>query len=101
LNESWFITMEQAREIVEEWRVDYSTARAHNSLEYMMPDGQQQLRVSPPTIITRYRGRGPCIAQASALSLQFHRGATLSRLFNFHDHFCRHPSEERVAAEPF
>lgn len=38
LNENWFMTLEQAREIVEEWRVDYNTARPHSSLEYMTPE---------------------------------------------------------------
>jgi len=38
LNENWFMTLEQAREIVEEWRVDYNTERPHSSLEYMTPE---------------------------------------------------------------
>jgi putative transposase len=38
LNENWFMTLEQAREIVEEWRVDYNTERPHSSLDYMTPE---------------------------------------------------------------
>lgn len=32
------MTLEQARETVEEWRVEYNTVRLHSSLEYMTPE---------------------------------------------------------------
>ncbi len=51
LNENWFMTLEQAREIVEAWRVDYNTERPHSSLEYMTPEEfirQELSKVSTP-----------------------------------------------------
>ena len=38
LNENWFLTLEHARRIVEEWRIDYNTARPHSSLGYLTPE---------------------------------------------------------------
>jgi len=32
------LTLEHARRIVEEWRVDYNTARPHSSLGYLTPE---------------------------------------------------------------
>lgn len=37
LNEHWFITMEQARRIIEEWRIEYNTERPHSSLGDLTP----------------------------------------------------------------
>jgi putative transposase len=39
LNENWFLSLEQARRIVEAWRVDYNQQRPHSSLGYLMPEG--------------------------------------------------------------
>jgi putative transposase len=38
LNENWFLSIEHARRIVEEWRIDYNTARPHSSLGNMTPE---------------------------------------------------------------
>jgi putative transposase len=38
LNEHWFMTLDNARKIIEEWRIDYNTKRPHSSLEYMTPE---------------------------------------------------------------
>lgn len=38
LNEHWFITMAQAREIIERWRIEYNTERPHSSLENRTPE---------------------------------------------------------------
>lgn len=37
LNEHWFTTMEQAREIIENWRIDYNEDRPHSSLGHLTP----------------------------------------------------------------
>jgi putative transposase len=37
LNEHWFITMAQARRIIEEWRIEYNTERPHSSLRDLTP----------------------------------------------------------------
>lgn len=38
LNLHWFVSLEEARRIIESWRIDYNTARPHSSLEYMTPE---------------------------------------------------------------
>lgn len=38
LNENWFLSLDQARRIVEAWRVDYNTRRPHSSLGYLTPE---------------------------------------------------------------
>ncbi len=38
LNEHWFVTMMQARRIIEAWRVQYNTERSHNSPGDLIPE---------------------------------------------------------------
>ncbi len=38
LNQNWFVSMAEARQIIEAWRVDYNTARPHSSLGYRTPE---------------------------------------------------------------
>ena len=37
LNENWFISVREAREIIESWRKDYNEARPHSSLNGLTP----------------------------------------------------------------
>jgi putative transposase len=37
LNQNWFVGLEEARRIIEAWRVDYNTVRPHSSLGYRTP----------------------------------------------------------------
>ena len=37
LNENWFITLRDAREAIEAWRIDYNDVRPHSSLGYLSP----------------------------------------------------------------
>jgi len=37
LNEHWFVTMAQARRIIEAWRIEYNTERTHSSLANLTP----------------------------------------------------------------
>jgi putative transposase len=37
LNENWFISMNQARELIENWRIDYNEGRPHTSLGGLTP----------------------------------------------------------------
>jgi len=37
LNSHWFMSMEDARQIIEEWRYDYNEARPHSSLGQLTP----------------------------------------------------------------
>jgi putative transposase len=38
LNEHWFMSMEHARRVIEEWRIDYNSERPHSSLGYLTPE---------------------------------------------------------------
>jgi len=37
LNQNWFASLDEARRIIEAWRVDYNTVRPHSSLGYRTP----------------------------------------------------------------
>jgi putative transposase len=37
LNQHWFLGLDDARQIIEAWRVDYNTVRPHSSLDNMSP----------------------------------------------------------------
>jgi putative transposase len=37
LNQHWFISLEEAREVIEEWREDYNQQRPHSSLKQQTP----------------------------------------------------------------
>jgi putative transposase len=38
LNQHWFVSLAQARRVVDAWRQDYNQARPHSSLGYLTPD---------------------------------------------------------------
>ena len=38
LNESWFISLDDAKKVIEEWRIDYNKERPHSSLGNMTPE---------------------------------------------------------------
>ena len=38
LNDHWFITVDQARRIIESWRIEYNTERPHSSLGNLTPE---------------------------------------------------------------
>ena len=38
LNQHWFTSIGEAREIIEDWRIDYNTERPHSSLKYQTPE---------------------------------------------------------------
>lgn len=38
LNEHWFVTIAQARRVIEAWRIEYNTERMHSSLGYLTPE---------------------------------------------------------------
>lgn len=49
LNEHWFLTLEDARETIESWRLDYNQMRPHSSLGYRTPDEFARALGVPPT----------------------------------------------------
>jgi putative transposase len=38
LNEHWFLTLDDARETIEDWRTDYNQVRPHSALGYRTPE---------------------------------------------------------------
>jgi putative transposase len=38
LNQNWFVSLEDARRIIEAWRADYNAVRPHSSLGYQTPE---------------------------------------------------------------
>lgn len=42
LNQHWFLSLAQARRVVERWRLDYNQARPHSSLGYLTPEEYAQ-----------------------------------------------------------
>lgn len=38
LNEHWFLTLDDARETIEAWRIDYNQVRPHSALGYLTPE---------------------------------------------------------------
>ena len=38
LNQHWFTSIGEARQIIEDWRIDYNTERPHSSLKYQTPE---------------------------------------------------------------
>jgi len=38
LNENWFINLDDARQKIEEWRMDYNQRRPHSALDYLTPE---------------------------------------------------------------
>ena len=37
LSEHWFLTLDDARETIESWRIDYNQVRPHSALGYLTP----------------------------------------------------------------
>ena len=37
LNEQWFLALDDARETIESWRIDYNQVRPHSALGYLTP----------------------------------------------------------------
>ena len=49
LNEHWFTSLRDARQIIEDWRIDYNTNRPHSGLDY----------ATPSEFASRYQGHAP------------------------------------------
>jgi len=60
LNDHWFISVQQARVIIEAWRKDYNELRPHSSL------GQ----LSPNAFAAANRGSGQTAQQAKVIQLR-------------------------------
>jgi len=45
LNVNWFLSLEDARNKIETWRVDYNEYRPHSSLDYKTPDAFTRSRL--------------------------------------------------------
>jgi putative transposase len=43
LNEHWFMTLQHARQVIENWRIEYNTEREHSSLGKLTPQEYAQM----------------------------------------------------------
>jgi putative transposase len=52
LNENWFMSIEHARRVIEDWRLDYNQVRPHSALGYLTPQEfmDQEHKKSPTGI---------------------------------------------------
>ncbi len=50
LNENWFESLAEAREVVEAWRVDYNRTRPHSSLGYRTPEEFAAEQIALPSL---------------------------------------------------
>ena len=46
LNEHWFVTLEQARRLIEKWRIEYNTERPHSSLGQLTPEEYAEISLA-------------------------------------------------------
>ena len=55
LNELWFVTLADARRIIEAWWVEYNTERPHSALGYLTPEAfeQRTLTAAEPVGLSR------------------------------------------------
>ena len=76
LSQSWYTSLEDARQIIEAWRTDYNSIRPHSSLGYLTPEEYAATAASrpasPPTPVVSHR---PAWAQTD---MQETRNANLS-----------------------
>ncbi|MFC1496302.1 IS3 family transposase [Candidatus Margulisiibacteriota bacterium] len=49
LNENWFISLDHARQVIEDWRIDYNQVRPHSSLGDLTPEEFIQKEVNMAT----------------------------------------------------
>ena len=65
MNEHWFISLTDAKAIIEAWRVDYNTVRPHASLGQQTPSAYAEAASAGPK-----PGCGACSAAALATTDQ-------------------------------
>ena len=61
LNENWFGSLNEARGVIETWRVDYNRARPHSALGYQTPEefaAEQAALLALPPGDGRTQGKG-------------------------------------------
>ena len=64
LNQNWFVSLAEARQVIEAWRVDYNTARPHSSLGYRNPAATSTGRTSESIPhISNYDGQVSSVAK--------------------------------------
>jgi putative transposase len=70
LNESWFVTVADARRIIEAWRQDYNTVRPHSALGYLTPEEFEQLSPNGECGTQEAKQKdGRCLSTATRVSL--------------------------------
>jgi len=56
LNDSWFMSVRHAREVIEAWRKDYNTVRPHSSLGGLAPQEFMELDGNTKTVMALTTG---------------------------------------------
>ena len=72
LNEHWFLSITDAQQVIEAWRVDYNTVRPHRSLGQLTPVAYAAACAGPAA------GWGACSAAAPGTSAQLKKSDGLS-----------------------
>jgi transposase InsO family protein len=66
LNTHWFLSLDDAREKIENWRRDYNGFRPHSALENMTPEEYVKKHLKKPEISNfgwyRLRGEGQTVS---------------------------------------
>lgn len=73
LNEHWFVSIAEAQQVIEAWRVDYNTVRPHRSLGQQTPAAYAAAACAGPAA-----GWGACSAAAPATAEQLRKPDGLS-----------------------
>jgi putative transposase len=66
LNEAWFLTLADARRIIEAWRQDYNTVRPHSALGYRTPEEFEPLSPKGESGNAAGRAEGGAVRDASS-----------------------------------
>jgi putative transposase len=73
LNEHWFLSVAEAKTVIEGWRVDYNTVRSHGALDQRTPAAYAAVACAGPK-----PGCGACSAPALASAVQLKKSDGLS-----------------------
>lgn len=67
LNEHWFETLREAKEIIENWRLDYNTVRPHSALNYETPAAYAAAQGPGSARLAAVAAPAPCEAEKPGL----------------------------------
>lgn len=87
LNEHWFLTLNDARQTIESWRLNYNQVRPHNSLGYLTPE---EFRVGYTAVQTDTHlvrlVEDPCYALPASARPRLRRHSIAAKCSREHSH---------------